>query len=80
MNTSGSTRAAHLEPAIEQAAFGEEPQHVAAEAADRAFLDRHQHLMVLRQAADEILIERLDEPRVRHRGREAERGEFGRPP
>ncbi len=44
---------------------------MAGEAADGAFLDRHQHLMLARQAADHVLVERLGKARVGDRGREA---------
>ena len=44
-------------------------QDEGAEAADRALLDGDQHLVVASQALHEIVVERLGEARVRHRGR-----------
>ena len=51
--------------AVEHALLGERLQHMAAEAADRAFLDRHQHFVVARRAAcQQLAVERLGETRI----------------
>ncbi len=67
----GHRQGAHLEAAIEQPGFGEMLQHVAAEAADRALLDRHQDLVLLGETADQIAVERLHEARIGNGRRKA---------
>ena len=49
---------------------------MAAEAADRAFLDRDQHLVLARQPQQQIGIERLGEARIGDRRRQAVGGEL----
>ena len=49
---------------------------MAGEAADRALLDGHQHLMRARQPADQILVERLGEAGVGNRGRKPGRAKL----
>jgi len=51
-------------------------QLVQAEATDRAFLHCHQHLVVLRQAADQVLVQRLGKARVDNGRGKAEAGEL----
>jgi len=63
---------APLEAVIQQAVVGQILQHMAAEAADRTFLDGDENLVILRQLPDEIGIERLHETGVRHRRRKTE--------
>ena len=69
MKTSGSTSGPHLQAAVEQALMRQEMQHMAGEAADGALLDGDQHLVLARQPADQILVERLGEARIGDRGR-----------
>src|SRR5512146_2031262 len=47
----------HFEAVIEHPRIGEVVQYVAAEAADRAFLDSDQHLVLARQALDQLAIQ-----------------------
>ena len=65
-----------LQPAIERAVLGQRLQHIGAEAADRAFLDGDQHLVLARQPQQQIGVERLGKARIGDRGRQAERGQF----
>ena len=51
-------------------------QHLGAEAADRAFLDGDQHLVLAREPQQQIGVERLGETGVGDRGGEAAGGEF----
>ncbi len=60
----------HLEALVEQPGGGEILQHVGREAADRALLDRDQHLVLAYQAADQVGVERLGKAGVGHRGAE----------
>ncbi len=76
MKMSGSTIGADLEAAVEHAVVGERLQHMGAEAADRAFLDGDQHLVLARQPQQQVGVERLGEARVGDRGREPARGEL----
>ena len=59
--------------AVERALVGEELQHVGAEAADGAFLDGDQHLVVAGEPQDQLLVEGLGEAGIGDRGREAAR-------
>ena len=61
---------------VEQAVLEHEALHVAAEPADRAFLDGDQDLVFARQLHDQLDVERLHEARVGDGGGEAMRGEF----
>ena len=70
----------HLQAAVEQARAGQVLQHVAAEAADRAFLDGDQHLVLARQPADQVVVERLGEAGIGDRRRQAEARRAPRPP
>ena len=47
-----------------------------AEAANGALLDGHQHLVLARQAQQQVGVERLGKARIGHRGGEAERGQL----
>ena len=49
---------------------------MAAEAADGAFLHRHQHLVIGCEPPDQVFVERLGKARVRHRRRQTEGGEL----
>ena len=53
-------------------------QHKAAEPADRAFLDRDQHLVLARQPLDQLGVERLGEARVGDGGRQPARRQLVR--
>mmetsp|Transcript_34849 Transcript_34849/g.84682 ORF Transcript_34849/g.84682 Transcript_34849/m.84682 type:complete len:610 (+) Transcript_34849:34-1863(+) len=58
----------HLElPLVQPAAQREEVQHVVAEAADGALLDGDEDVVLLGELADQLGVERLHPPRVRHR-------------
>ena len=72
----GQRHRPHLEAAVERARSRREAEHMRAEAADRAFLDRDQHLVVAREAQDQIAVERLGEARIGDRRRQAARGEL----
>ena len=47
---------------------GQVIEHVARKAADRRLFDRDQHLVLARQALDQIGVERFEETRIRHGG------------
>ena len=55
---------ADFQAPFEQSAPRQEMQHVAAEAADRAFFHRDQHLVVAGESAEQIVIKRLHEARI----------------
>ena len=80
MKRSGSTIGRTSEPAVQQPAPGQMLQHRRAEAADRALLDRDQHLVVPRQLLDQRRVERLGEARVGDRRRQAARRQLVRRP
>ena len=65
----GHYQAADLEATIEQPVGGKELQDMATKAADRTFLDHHQHFVVARQLADEVVVERFHEAGIGDRGR-----------
>ena len=67
---------AHLEAAVESARCRQLVQHVAAEAADRAFLDGDEHLVLLGEAGDQLAVERLHEARVGNGRRQAHGAEL----
>mmetsp|Transcript_12641 Transcript_12641/g.32016 ORF Transcript_12641/g.32016 Transcript_12641/m.32016 type:complete len:472 (-) Transcript_12641:935-2350(-) len=52
---------------VERAVEREHVQHVVAEATDAALLDGDEHVVVARQLAQQLHVERLHEARVRHR-------------
>ena len=56
--------------------LGQRLQHVGAEAADRAFLDGDQHLVLAREPQQQVGVERLGKARIGDRRRQAERGQF----
>src|SRR5713226_3928654 len=60
----GQHHRTHLEAVLEQPGIREMVQHVAGEAADGAFLDGDQHLVLARQALDQRAVERLGEARI----------------
>src|SRR5262245_50871764 len=57
----GQHHRTHLEPAVEHAAIGERMQYLSGKAADGAFLDGDEHLVLAREAQQEVGIERLGE-------------------
>ena len=65
-----------LQAMVEQARRRQILQHVAGEAADRALLDGDQHLVLARQAPDQVGVERLGEAGIGHRGGEALGGQI----
>ncbi len=68
---------AQPEPAlVEQPGIQQELLDLAAEAADRALLDRDHELVVDRQLADQLLVERLGEAGICDRGRQAAGGQL----
>ena len=71
MKRSGSTIGRTFSPRSSMPGHREVLQHMAAEAADRALLDGDQHLVLARQALDQLGVERLGEARIGHRGAEA---------
>ena len=75
MNTSGSTMHRTFSAAVEDAVLGQRLQHLRAEAADRALLDRDEDLVLAGEPQHQIGVERLGEARVGHRGGQAVRGE-----
>src|SRR5437764_112455 len=68
---SSSTGHACSHAASEAAGRGELGEDVRAEAADRAFLDRDQHLVLAGQTIDEIGVERFGKTRIGDGGRQA---------
>ena len=54
----------YLQPVVQRAFHGQELQHMAAEAADRAFLDGDQRFVVARQPQDQVAVQRLGETGV----------------
>ena len=74
--TSGSTMQRIFKPQSSTPLLGQRLQHIGAEAADRAFLDGDQHLVLARQPQHQVGVERLGKARVGDRGRQAERGQF----
>ena len=60
-------------PVVQQTRFQEELLDLRPEAADRAFLDGDQHLVLDREPADQVLVQRLGEAGIRDRGRQAAR-------
>src|SRR5205085_2913950 len=61
---------------IERSLLRERLHHVSAEAADRTFLDGHQHLVLAREPQHEIRIEGLGEARIRDGGRKSQMTEL----
>src|SRR3546814_11314623 len=62
-------RSAELQALVEDAFPGEELHDLRGEAADGAFLHRHQHFVLARQPAHQLFVERLDEARIGQIGR-----------
>ena len=56
--------------------LGQRLQHMRAEAANGAFLDRHQHLVLARQPQQQIGVERFGKAGIGNGGGQAERGQF----
>ena len=75
-----STIGRTFRPLVEQPFMREVLQHVAAEAADRAFLDRDQHLVLAGEPEDQVGVERLGEAGIGDRGREPVARRAPRPP
>ena len=63
-------------PAVEPAVLRQQLHNVGAGSADRAFLDRNQRVVFIREPQDEIDVEGLREPRIGDRRRETELAEF----
>ena len=68
----GDHQRAEAQLAVEQAGAGEEGRDVAAEAADAAFFDGQQHLVLAGEPGDQLGVERLHEAGVGDGGREPE--------
>ena len=54
----------HFQAAVQRAVLRKSLQHLRAKTADRAFLDRDQHLVILREAKHQVDVERLGEARI----------------
>ena len=67
----GQAKRTDLEAGIQCPAFGQQLQHMRAEAADRAFLDQNQNLVLAGEPHDQVLVERLGKARVGNRSRQA---------
>ena len=71
MKRSGSTIGRTLRPWSSKPGAAPDDAALAGEAADRALLDRDQHLVLARQPLDQRRVQGLGEPRIRHRRRRA---------